>query len=118
MRSFTAKLRLEIERLEAELARDTRRERLEALKKTLQHYEGRRHTPKMRGEPTKGSVIHNKVVQMLRNDGPLHRGKILEALTRDNLMSGSERDMDYLASRLSMWNDVSTDGKGNWRVAD
>ena len=70
-----------------------------------------------RGEPTKGSIIHNKVVELLRS-GPLHRAEILQALKTDKLVEGGERDMDYLASRLSMWNDVSTDGKGNWRITD
>lgn len=117
MRSFVAKLRVEIEKLEEELAKDTRPQRLESLKATLAHYEGRRHITRRRGEATKGSIIHNKVLDILKG-GPQHRADILKALTKDNLMEGGERDMDYLASRLSMWNDVDTDGKGNWRITD
>lgn len=117
MRSFVAKLRVEIEKLESDLAKDTRPQRLEALKQTLEHYEGRRHIVRRRGEATKGSVIHDKVVNILKA-GPRHRADILKELAKDKLVEGGERDMDYLASRLSMWNDVSTDGKGNWHLED
>lgn len=116
MRSFVAKLRIEIEKLEEELAKDTRPDRLESLKVTLAHYEGRRHVTRRRGEATKGSIIHTKVVNLLKQ-GPRHRADILKELAKDKIVEGGERDMDYLASRLSMWSDVATDGKGNWQLA-
>lgn len=105
-------LRTEINRMERDL-RDRSR-KLDLLRSALLHYESL-NAPPARGAQTKVEAVRKNVIEMLR-DGPKHRQDILKNLAEKNILDPNDDGMNYLATRLSMWDDTATDGHGNWRL--
>jgi|SRR5580658_3285828 hypothetical protein len=115
MKSVALKLRNEIKRIRDDLAMRTMR--VEKLEEVLVHYEdlsqARAVTNGVR--PSKAHQIRSEIVGLLVH-GPLHRREILDELAKKKILDGTEEDMNYLASRLSMWPETATDGKGHWHL--
>ena len=117
MKSFTSRLRSEISRLEMEISKDTKQKRLAQLKETLLHYETLVSPPLVPGgEKTKEERVKEEALALLRG-GPIHRKALLRELARKQVLRGTEGDMNYLSTRLSMWDEASSDKKGNWCLA-
>lgn len=116
MKSVLGVLRNDIHRMERELAQ--KQMRIDKLKEMVSHYEDLSRGQNRQAVLTlngvkKASAVKTEIINLLK-DGPKHRREILDALAQKQLLSDTEQDMNYLASRLSMWKDTTTDGKGNW----
>lgn len=120
MKSVLGVLRNDISRMERELAQ--KQLKIDKLKEMVSHYEDlskgqNRQTVVFLNGVRKASAVKEEIINLLKN-GPKHRKEILDALARKQLLADTEQDMNYLASRLSMWKDTTTDGKGNWYLRD
>jgi len=113
MKNFAAQLRSEIARIERDVT--DRTNKLDLLKSALLHYEALHgNLPKTNGQ-TKAETVRKNVLTLLK-EGPKHRQEILKELANKNILEPSDDGMNYLATRLSMWSETTTDGRGIWHL--
>ncbi len=113
MKNFAAQLRTEIARIERDVTERTRK--LDMLRNTLLHYESLGGTSHQKNGQTKAEVVRKNVITMLK-EGPKHRQELLKALAQRHVLEPDDDGMNYLATRLSMWSETETDGRGNWHL--
>lgn len=119
MKSVLDVLRSDINRMEREISQ--KQLKIDKLKEMIVHYRDlsrdaqgqNRQTERAPNTERKVSAVKNEIVNLLKN-GPKHRKEILNALAEKQLLNNTDSDLDYLSSRLSMWKDTMSDGKGNW----
>lgn len=113
MKNFASQLRSEIARIERDVTERSRK--LDMLKNTLLHYESLDGTSHKPHGQTKAEVVRKNVITLLK-EGPKHRQELLKTLANKNILELDEDGMNYLATRLSMWSETETDGRGNWHL--
>ncbi len=113
MKNFAAQLRSEIARIERDVTDRSRK--LDMLKNALLHYESLNGTISKNNGQTKAEVVRKNVLTLLR-EGPKHRQELLKELAQKNILEPSDDGMNYLATRLSMWSETTTDGRGVWHL--
>lgn len=115
MKSIIGKLRQEVQRVEADLQlRVEKLNQLKAAYDALANGQHRHVAQQLHRRPRPGTV-RSEIISLLKN-GPKHRKELLDHLARKHILRGTENDMNYIASRLSMWPETKTDGKGNWHL--
>lgn len=114
MKNFAAQLRSEIARIEKDVTERTHK--LDLLKNALLHYEAiNGGTINKNNGQTKAEVVRKNVLTLLK-EGPKHRQELLKELAQKNILEPSDDGMNYLATRLSMWSETTTDGRGVWHL--
>lgn len=111
MKNFASQLRSEIARIERDVT--DRNRKLDMLKNTLLHYESLNDSTHKNHGQTKAEIVRKSVLDLLK-EGPKHRQELLKTLAQKHILEPDDDGMNYLATRLSMWSETTTDGRGNW----
>lgn len=113
MKNFSSQLRSEIARIEGEV--NAKAQKLDLLKNALLHYESLNGTIQKNRGQTKAEAVRTNVITLLK-EGPKHRQELLKELASKQILEPSDDGMNYLATRLSMWSETATDGRGFWHL--
>lgn len=113
MKNFAAQLRSEIARIEKDVT--NRHHKLDLLKNALLSYEAANENQTKAPGQTKAETVRKNVLTILK-EGPKHRQELLKDLASKNILEPSDDGMNYLATRLSMWSETTTDGRGVWHL--
>ena len=121
--SFIAALKLELQQIEAQLAKDPAFRRAARIRELLADYEGVEAATEVRATPrqpiskgTKFQRIRDELTRLMTTHGSVHRKVLLDQLVAAGLM-GSEKDpMASLAHFLTTSGYFKNDGAGNWSL--